>query len=227
MKTSNQLLIGLIVIIFAAIFGTATILKGEYEKIDKDDPFYGYTTEVLGDFNAIRIEGSYPGLIQIQHGEKFEIKKRGPSAEDFQWNIQNDTLILIHSAAEFPERFVTESILASRSNFYIMAPSLTSIQSEAICRLNGWQLPTLELEQKGQGSGMALTESSIGKLSATVSQGGMIRVEQTNQIKQATVEVRDVSTFTVRPSAIDSLRIEVDPEAQVTIPGELLDKLNL
>jgi len=227
MKTSNQLLIGLIVIIFAAIFGTATVLKGVYEGIDKDDPFYGYTSEVLDEFIAIRIEGNYPGLVQIQYAEKFEIKWVGQTAEEFQWNIQSDTLILTHPAAELPNRFTADNILARRSNFYIMAPTITSVQSEAICRLKDWQLPTLELAQKGEGSGMALTESSIGKLSASVSQGGMIRVEQANQIKQATVEVRDVSTFTVRPSAIDSLRIEVDPEAQVTIPGELLDKLNL
>ncbi|MEM9675164.1 MAG: hypothetical protein AAF992_21400 [Bacteroidota bacterium] len=225
MRTSNQLLIGLIIILFAAIFGTALVLKGEFEKIDKDDPFYGYTYEPLEKFSAVRIEGKYPGLVQIQYSEEYEIRQRGPSAEDFKWNIRNDTLILVHSATEYPPRFVTERILSNKSNFYILAPSLTSVQSEAICRLKDWQLSTLELAQKGEGSGMALTESSIGKLSASVLQGGMIRIEQANQIQQATVEVRDVSTFTVRPLAIDSLEIDMDQEAQVTIPGALLEQL--
>ena len=122
MKTSNRLLIGLIIIIFAAIFGTATVLKGEYEKIDKDDPYYGYTSDTLSDFSAIRIEGKYPGLIQIQQADKYEIKRTGPTAAEFQWNIRNDTLVLTHPATELPERFVAEYVLTDRPNVYIMAP---------------------------------------------------------------------------------------------------------
>jgi hypothetical protein len=76
MKTSNQLLIGLLVIIFAAIFGTATVLKNVYEGIDKDDPYYGYSTEALAEFTAVKLEGKYPNLIQIQAGDQFEIKTR-------------------------------------------------------------------------------------------------------------------------------------------------------
>ncbi|MEM6841145.1 MAG: hypothetical protein AAF944_18355 [Bacteroidota bacterium] len=227
MKTSNQLLIGLIIILFAAIFGTATVLKSEYEKIDKDNPYYGYTSEALDNFSAIRIEGKYPGLIQIQYAEKYEVKRRGSSAEEFQWSIQNDTLILTHPGAEFPERFVAERILSNKSNFYIMAPNLTAVHSaSSACKLSGWQLSALRLEQQGQGSGMALTESEVDNLTAKITQGGMIRIEQPNQIKRATVEVRDVSTFTVRPSAIDSLRAEIDSTAQVTVPGYLLHQVN-
>ncbi|WKN44016.1 hypothetical protein [Tunicatimonas pelagia] len=234
MKTSNQLLIGLIVIIFAAIFGAATVLKGEYEKIDKDDPYYGYVTDTLTDFSVVKMEGKYSGLIQIQAGEQFEVKSQKLMAnskvsEDtprLTWQVQRDTLFLSYDAPDFPERFKATWTLNNKPSLYVLAPQLTSVHSQFFTyRLSSWDLPSLELIQQGQGSGMALTESSIGNLSATVTDGAMMRIEQPNQIKQATVVARDKSTFTARPSAIDSLSIEVDPEAQVTIPGKLVEQL--
>lgn len=227
MKTSNQLLIGLIVIIFAAIFGTATVLKSEYEKIDKDDPYYGYTSDTLADFSAIKLEGKYPNLIQIQAGDQFEIKMRDSKPLRIKWTIRNDTLVLTYPEADFPNWFTVQETLAGRAGIYIFAPKLTSVQAKSTtCKLSGWDLSNLELMQQGENSGMALTESNIGNLSATVTQGAIMRIEQPNQIKQATVAVRDVSTFITRPTAIDSLSISVDEEAQVTIPGNLLRRVN-
>jgi len=223
MKTSNQLLIGLIVIIFAAIFGTATVLKGEYEKIDKDDPFYGYVTDSLADFSAIKLKGKYPNLIQIQAGNQFEIKMRDSKPLRMKWTIRNDTLVLTYPESDFPDWFKVQGTLAGRAGIYIIAPQLTSVQTKlTTCKLTGWNLANLELIQQGENSGMALTESNIGNLSATVTQGGMMRIEQSSKIEQATVEVQDISTFTVRPSAVDSISIQADSTAQVQIPGYLL-----
>ena len=223
MKTSDQLLIGLIVIIFAAIFGTATVLKGEYAKIDQDDPYYGYDTDTLADFSAIKLAGKYPNLIQIQVGDQCEIKMRDTKPLRIKWTIRNDTLVLTYPEADFPNWFTVQETLAGRAGLYIFAPKLTSVQANSTtCKLSGWDLENLELIQQGENSGMALTESTISNLSATVTQGAMMRIEQPNQIEQATVEVQDLSTFTAHPSAIDSISIQADSTAQVQIPGYLL-----
>lgn len=236
MKTSNQLLIGLLILLFVGITASAMILKSEYEKIDKDDPFYGYSTDTLADFSAVRMEGKFFGLILIQPGDQFEIKTRtqminaeiSEKASRLKWKVRNDTLVLSYAADDFPRWFNARSTLNNpRSNFYIFAPQLTSVQSQSFtCKLSGWDLADLELVQQGENSAMALTESRIGNLSASVTQGGLMRIEQPNQIAKAQVEVRDVSTFTVRPSAIDSLALKVDPEAQVTVPGKLFTRLS-
>lgn len=222
MKTSNQLLIGLIVIIFAAIFGTAAVLKREYEKIDKDDPYYGYDTDTLADFSAIRLEGKYPNLIQIQAGDQFEIKMRDSKPLRMKWAIRNDTLVLTYPEADFPNWFTVRETLAGRAGLYILAPQLTSVQAKSTtCKLSGWDLADLELIQQGENSGMAITESNIENLSALVTEGAMMWIEQPNHIVKAQVKVQDVSTFTARPSAIDSIAIQADSTAQVQIPGYL------
>ena len=56
MKTSNKLIISLFALLFLAILGSAMVLKAEYDKIDQDDPFYGYTSEVVTGFSAVKLQ---------------------------------------------------------------------------------------------------------------------------------------------------------------------------
>ena len=238
MKTSNKLLIGLAVILFTGIFSSAMFLKGEFEKIDKDDPYYGYVTDTLTSFTAVKMEGKYPGLIHIKRGDQFEVKiqesavnpRIDENAVRLVWKVQNDTLVLSYDAEEFPKWFDAESRLNNSYSWfdlYVFAPRLTSIQANFFsCKLSGWDLPNLLITQEGENSGIAITESTITTLTATVSQGSMMKVEPSSQIAKAQIDVRDSSLFATTQEAIDSLSLNIDTLAQVQVPGYLLRQLH-
>ena len=226
MKTSNQLLIALLALIFVAIVATSMVLKAEYEKIDKDDPYYGYTLENPPPFKAVKLTGHFQELVQLQPSDAYEIRMHKSVKDEVQWNVQDDTLVV---SFDFPVRQQPDFYYAfySRSaRVYIMLPHLASLNTKGVTtKLTGWKQDRLALSMQGSERGLLLTESSIGQLSATATQGGLILLEAGNRVAKAQVVVQDSSAFTAKYGVIDSLDIQADPTAQVQLPGSMIRKL--
>ena len=226
MKTSNQLLIGLLAVIFVAIAGTAMILKAEFEKIDKDDPFYGYTLENPPPFQAVKLEGNCQDLVQLQPSDTYEIRMNERTRDRVTWKMHGDTLVVsfdfpVRQQPDFYDAFYSRS-----ASVYIMLPHLSSLNTHGVTsKLTGWKEARLQLMMQGSWRGLLLTESNIGHLSASVAQGGFVLLEDDNRITQAQVAVRDSSSFTAKYHAIDSLDIQMDSTAQVALPGSLFSRL--
>ncbi len=92
MKTSNALLIAVLVVTGLALTGFNLVLKAEYGKIDFKDPYYGYVLENLPPFKVLRLRGSYSGLAQIQQGKESQIRIREWGKKDVKWQLRGDTL---------------------------------------------------------------------------------------------------------------------------------------
>lgn len=226
MKTSNQLLIAFLAIIFIGIISTNMVLKSEFEKIDQQDPFYGYTRENVADFRAIKLQGTFQGLIQIMPGDSFEIRVGRHGKGGMQWEVSNDTLTLSHPSFTLPQWLNTEQVFHRVPDFYIMTPQLDAVYTRGIiCKLSGWQLEKLQLTQEGSKSGITLASSSIADLEVKVSQGSLLHLEKDNRIQQAQMYIRDSSTLLTQQQSIDSLDLQVDSTAYVKLPGNLFSKL--
>lgn len=227
MKTSNKLLISLCLVVFLAMLGSSMILKSEFEKIDRNDPYYGFSRESLQPFKAVKIKGHYPWLVQLQNSEEFEIRTNNASETRLDWKVNADTLEISIDYPDDKKQYQQNNPFYHNSvGIYITAPRLSGIQTEGIsCKLSGWNEEEMMIDMQGRERGIMLTQSSIAHLSARVKKGGLILLETDNQIKHARVQVRDSSTFTVEHGALDSLDIQVDERAQIKLPGNLLKNL--
>lgn len=227
MKTSNKLLLTLITVLFLGILASSMVLKSEFEKIDRDNPFYGYAQETLEPFRAVKLSGNYPGLVQLQQGDAYELLTNDGSQAELAWEIKNDTLIISVQYPESKQRYnQTYAFYDNYAGVNIIAPSLSALDTDGItCRLSGWNERQMHLDMQGNKRGILLKESTIAQLSASISQGGMILLEENNKVERALLEVRDSSSFIAEYAAIDSLEMSLDPTAQVKLPGYLLSRL--
>ncbi|MDF9794959.1 hypothetical protein OKW21_000222 [Catalinimonas alkaloidigena] len=227
MKTSNKLLFILVTVLFMGILASSMVLKSEFEKIDRDNPFYGYAQENLEPFTAVKLSGNYPHLVQLQQGDTYELLTTHDARPNLLWEVKDDTLVI---SIQYPE---SNSSYNQNYAFYdnhagvnIIAPHLSALFTEGItCRLSGWDEAQMSIHMKGYQRGILLKENTIAQLSASIRQGGLVLLDENNKVELAKIEVRDSSTFTAGYAAIDSLNINVDQTAQVKLPGYLLSRL--
>ncbi len=227
MKTSNKLFISLLIIVFLAMLGSSMVLKSEFEKIDRNDPYYGYSQENLQPFKAVKIKGHYPWMVQLEHSEVFEIRTNNARKTQMDWKINGDTLEI---SLQHPDDQQTdqqnEYFYRRPVGVYIMAPQLSGIHSEGItCRISGLREEHLNIKTKGNKQSILLSESNVDRLFANIAQGGLLLLKADSRIGIAQVQVRDSSAFTAEYDVIDSLDLEVGNMAKVNLPGNLLKGL--
>nr|WKN36032.1 hypothetical protein K4G66_27070 [Tunicatimonas sp. TK19036] len=227
MKTSNKLLISLFAVLFLAMIGSSMILKAEFDKINQHDAYYGYTSEPIEPFTTIVLDGNYPGLVQVEPGDAFYLKSIKNSGATLQWTVQHDTLHITFQHPDRGDQHQPEySFFNRRPGYYITAPALWAIHSKGItCKLNRVEAERLELNLQGNQRGVQLMQCRVGELTASVAQGGMVVFSSDNRISQARLSVHDSSSLTVENHAIDSLQLEVAPEAHANLPGTLISQM--
>jgi hypothetical protein len=226
MKTSNKLLIVLLVTVLLAVTGSNMALKAEYEKIDFKNPYHGYVQETLPPFKILRLQGSYASLAQIQQGKESQIRIRGWEKESVKWQMRGDTLVVTYNTGNGPFFYRAGDAFASAPIVFITAPSLSGVYSMgATCKLTGWQGANLILRQEGKKTGMLLENSTLGTLSAVSTGGGLLQMGAANRIGNAVIQASDSSSFVAGKAAFGSIRISADSTAQVTLTGDLYNKL--
>jgi hypothetical protein len=226
MKTSNRLVLLIVLTFFGAIFGSAIILKQEFEKIDFDDPFYGLSRNEIAAFKAVKLQGNYHGLVEIRPGEKYEILH--PTSMDiFEWEVRQDTLYLSYTGeAQRNLYFSEQTFNKSSAAAYVLAPSISSVASENMsCRIYGWKTDQFQASFSGPNGGMSFKENTFKKLSATSTNQGLLQLEDDNVIGNADIIAEDKSEIRIVSQQIDSLQLQAEPEAKIQLPGALLEKI--
>jgi len=226
MKTSNQLVIIILLIFFGAIIGSAMILKQEYHKIDFDDPFYGLSRNELASFKAVMLQGNYHGLVEVRPGKKHEILH--PASMDiFEWEVRQDTLYLSYTREAQGGRYFSERTFnKSSAAAYVLAPSISSVASENMsCRVHGWKTDQFQASFSGPNGGMSFKENTFKKLSAQAGDHGLLQLEDDNVIGNAAITAEGKSEIRIVSQQIDSLQLRAEPEAKVQLPGALLEKV--
>lgn len=231
MKTSNLLLLALLAFIFISMIGYDLGLKKNFDRIDRTDPYYGYSHDTLPPFKYIKLTGKQFGMVQILPGKIFEMRKqdmRGfPSNPGLEWKVANDTLFIDHSLDIERYPFGNGYTFGRNTYLYIMAPALSGVQSDGIVTtVKDWKEGTLSVRQTGEA--MRLMDNIFNQLILEAHAGGYVEIKGNNQIGAAMMQVRDSSTLIVEKDVFKSLQIQADSSAHLNLPGSLLkESLNL
>lgn len=223
MKTSDKLILSLFGLVLAALFGFNLTLKAEYDKIDFNDPLYGYEPTAVRPWKVLKITGTHQEKIQYQPGKAFEIRVQELNKQRLAQRVSGDTLIVSYT----PERLRKDARPGESFDevpvAYVMAPALTTVIVDgATCSLKNINQPNLSIRQTG--GGLELLGSTIGNLTIDASRGSAIRAGIASQIRQASVTVRDSSRLEVNQDGFGSLQLRADSTAMLRLPGSLLRK---
>ncbi len=96
MKTSNILLLALFAFIFISMIGYDLGLKRNFDRIDRNDPYHGYSHDTLPPFKYIKLTGKQFGMVQILPGKNFVMRQQNlsgfPHRAGLEWKVVGDTL---------------------------------------------------------------------------------------------------------------------------------------
>jgi hypothetical protein len=231
MKTSNLLLLALLAFVFISMIGYDLGLKKNFDRIDRTDPYYGYSHDTLPPFKYIKLTGKQFGMVQILPGKIFEMRKQPLSGFPYHaglvWKVANDTLIIDHSLDIERYPYGNGYTFGRNTYLYIMAPALSGVQSDGIVTsVNRWKEGTLSVRQTGEG--ILLTDNTFDQLSIEAHAGGYVEIKGNNHIGAATIQVRDSSTLIMEKDVFKILEVQLDSTTHINLPGSLLRKrLNL
>ena len=230
MKTSNLLLLALLAFLFISMIGYDLGLKKNFDRIDRNDPYYGYSKNMLPPFKYIKLAGKQFGMVQVLPGKNFEMRKQALDRmwgdPGLEWKVVHDTLFIDHtldieSYPRYPYR--DGDVFGKNTYLYIMAPALSGIQSDGIVTsVKGWKGDEFLVKQTGEG--IRLMDNVFDQLSIEAHAGGFVEMKGKNQIGAATIQVRDSSTLIVDKDVFKTLQIQVDSSAHLNLPGSLLKK---
>ncbi|RAJ92283.1 hypothetical protein LX87_05252 [Larkinella arboricola] len=227
MKTSNKLLIALFLAGFLTLIGTNMALRAEYDKIDFNNPFHGLSSLPVKPFRVLKLEGGKTGigLLNVQTGKQYGIHLPEKNKEDFKFQSKGDTLIVRYQP---PDAWQSSYRYKFDANpvAIIMTPTLDALHTTRIsCILKEVRTDKLTVVQER--AGVMLTNSTIGTLTVTDTQGSDLHAKPTNRIGTALITSRDSSNLLVEHDVFGTLTLETDSLATVKVPGGLLKKLKL
>jgi hypothetical protein len=224
MKTSNNLLIALFIIGLFTLIGANFALKIEHDKIDFNDPFYGLSAMDLKPFRVLKLEGNNVGLVGVQTGKASEIRLDEKAKELFTFRSQGDTLVVTYKPETAPWQSRASQNFDATPVAVILTPLLqTLFTTKASCNLNKLSTDNLTIIQNG--AGVLVTNSTIGSLNVTDSQGSELHTKATNRIGKAVIVSRDSSLFMAERDIFGSITLQTDSLATVKVPGGMLKKL--
>jgi hypothetical protein len=227
MKTSNILLLALLALVFISMIGSNLALKKTFDRIDRNDPYYGYSRDTLPPFRYVKLTGKQFGMVQILPGKNFEMRKQNlsgfPHRAGLEWKVVGDTLYIDHSLDIERYPFGNGYTFGRNTYLYIMAPALSGVQSDGIVTsVKGWKGGEFSVRQTGEG--IRLMDNVFDQLSIEAHAGGYVEIKGNNHIGAATIQMRDSSTLIVDKDVFKSLKVQLDSTAHINLPGSLLKK---
>lgn len=167
--------------VLIAIVGTNLILKEEYEKIDLNDPFYGFTIEKTAPYSVIGLKGNGYGLVQIQSGDSFQLRVKEDLKSSVSWKLRNDTLELSLLPDGPLHQFDKGDPFIFPAEVYIIVPSLSSVQSQNVkTRLNDLGSDRMHLNLQGPAGWVFLQNNSFDSLSVDIREGSLFKTGTNN-----------------------------------------------
>lgn len=247
MKTSDKLLISSALVGLVTLAGSTVALRGEHDKIDFNDPFYGYTTTAVKAFNVLKIEGRKSGILPlgtapigsngvslnpndsytsvgIQAGKAFKIRMQKNNKISFTYRSVGDTLLIRYEPEFNPRRISADEAFASSPFVFIIAPAFQQlIVSKTTCKLAG--LTTENLSIVATNARVLLSNNTINMLTSTGQRGSIVQTTAANRIHSARITSEDSTSFIVERDVFGSINLQNDPTAILKIPASLLKKL--
>ena len=246
MKPSDKLLLSSTIISLLTLVGSTVALRTEHDKIDFNDPFYGYEATTVKPFKVLRVEGSKSGIVWhntapgsngvssnsnesyttvgIQTGKAFEIRIQKNNKISFTYRSLGDTLLIRYEPEFYPRRISADEAFTASPFAYIIAPSFQQlIASRTTCKLAG--LTTEAVSIQATNARVLLSNSKINQLMANVQRGSILQITATDRIHSAVITSHDSTSFIAEGNVFDSITMQNDSTVILKIPASLLKKL--
>ncbi|SDG73324.1 hypothetical protein SAMN04487996_122110 [Dyadobacter soli] len=207
----------------AFTLGINWVLKSDFQKIDKSDPYVGFSSHPLKPFKYVKLHGSGFGLTEIRTDKAPELKLFiDPKYLD--WKVANDTLTIFYKEDWKRNNMVIGADYESRPSIYVFTPQLAGIYSDQIrTRIMRAKTPHLDIQQNGDG--MLVMRSEIPEIKASIKNNGYMRFHGSNAPLNADITVADSSSFQSDKDIFKHLNTSIDSTAHLNVPGSLIQKL--
>ncbi|WP_221390784.1 hypothetical protein [Dyadobacter sp. NIV53] len=228
MKTSTKLIAILLAFSLFAMIGSDMSIKAKFDKIDKNDPYYGYLKEPVKPFKYVKMTGNFFGYTQIEPGKEFEIRLTDfynyTIKPKINWKINADTLH-VHYEMQGEKYPYNDKIYWGAPQIFIIAPQLSGVQSIGLSSsIKGWKNGTMSVEQSG--NGVIFSDNHFDELSIDLKSGGNLDFWTKNVIGNVNITVKDSSKLTVEKDVFNSFNLKVDSTAHISLPGSLFRKFS-
>lgn len=221
MKTSNILIIGLLGFLLSTLIGFNLVLKAEFDKIDRKNPFYGYKQESLDDFKFLKVIGADFGVTQIERGGDSHISYN-IDRNMLNWKFIGDTLALTFTQAQ-PVQPNIYQLFDDRPSVYIVTPTLNGLQAvNATNILKNWKNTDFKLTAIE--SACLLTDNNIKNLDASLSRGALLKIDHNNSVMSSKISVKDSSSLNAEKNVFKVFDVQADSLANIKVPGSLYKK---
>lgn len=226
MKTSTKLITILLALSLFAMIGSDMTIKAKFDKIDKNDAYYGYLKKPVKPFKYVKLTGNFFGYTQIEPGKEFEIRMMDfhnyTIKPKIDWTINGDTLH-VHYATQGEKYPYNDKIYWGAPHVYIIAPQLSGVQSIGLTsNIKGWKNGTMSVEQTGYG--IIFSDNYFDELSIDLKSGGIVDFGIKNAIGHVDITVKDSSKLIVNKDVFESFKMKVDSTAHISLPGSLYGK---
>lgn len=223
MKTSHTLFLTTISFFIAFTLGINWVLKDEFEKIDKTDPYVGFSSHPLKPFKYVKLHGNSFGLTEIRTDKAPELKMIiNPKYID--WKVAKDTLTIFYKPDWKRNNQVIGDDYEARPSIYVFTPELAGITSDQVrSRIMGAKTPHLNIQQNGDG--MLIMRSEIPEIKADIKNNGYLRFGGSNSPLNAEVIVADSSSFQSDKDIFKHFNASIDSMAHLNVPGSVVKKL--
>lgn len=222
MKTSNLLLIITLSIFVLVTLSSNFVLKNQFDKIDKDDKYHGFSKHPVGTFKYLHLKGKGFGLTEIQQGTKAEIRMI-TLPKYLEWKTSGDTLVVTYKA-DWKQGYQGHDAFGTLPSIYIIAPHLEAIVSDSIrAKVKNYQFGDLVVDQKGDA--LMLDQATVRNLKATISKNGYLRLNPECKVELADIDIRDKSTFNAEKDVFGNFDALIDSSAYISLPGSMIRKM--
>jgi hypothetical protein len=237
MKTSNKLLLAVLLIISAYCVASAFALKTEYLKGDYKSRFYRMTNFNLSDFDAVYAD--IPNTaITIEQGDKFAVWVTS-DLHDIEVARKNNTLTLNYKSTTRPTygygssvviicpRLVSLTLgtkLPREQKLAIQQDFITNKIDGAFNTISGFKQDTMAVEVNNA-THLNLGKSAIQSFNAVVNWGGL-SVSRDNKLNIANFDIKNYCEFDLDHADIKKPTYKLSNTAKIIVTGEAVPLLN-
>jgi hypothetical protein len=236
MKVSNTILLVTFCVATAGLFGSNYVIKKEYDKIDKTDPYWNYKKVTDKPFEHLVINGGNVSNIVFEQSPNAYVKVmkewRGSSDGSVKSDVRNDTLYLDfdNHFVDIYEKYWLQNVVPVR----ISSSALLSVNGNATkLIIDKFNHPALCIDLRGDSkiqvncftthfNEIVVNQKDSSLVTFTVSKelfvADSIKVAKVNATGSGT------SLLNLRTATIDSLTLHLTDDASIALNGATLKK---
>ena len=236
MKLSNIILLASFSAGIACLFGSNYVMKKEFDKIDKSDPYWTYRKLEDKPFRHLVINGGNVSNIFFEQSPHSFVKVmtnwRGSNDGSVKTRISNDTLFLnfANRFEDIYEKYWLRDVVPVR----ISAPALISAEgNNTKLVIDKFNQPSLKLGLTGDSkiqvncftthfNKIEIEQKDSSLIAFTVSKE--LFLPDSIKVDQVIVKGSGTSLLNLRTATIDSLQINLTDAASIALSGYSLKK---